>query len=218
MKRFTKFLCLILMLVAGVQCFAQRIDSVRVARSKSPHELYVRMAFPDSGYYVCSSFHRVATMYPPANIVTFFYRKCDFVKASPAWDTTIAMLTPEPYKILVSLVRDSNTVTPGCDMYPQLQNTDTVLYDSKTTSVSGIATVGELIRIFPNPAVDVLHIIGGKNCELRITDIQGRMQLHQMLDVEQAVVDISTLSAGVYYVQCYSSGQLLQSRCFNKTQ
>ncbi len=218
MKRIAKFLCLLLLLVAGQQSFAQRIDSVRVARSKNPHELYVRMAFPDSGYYVCSSFHRVALIYPPVNIVTFFYRKCDFVKASPAWDTTIAMPTPEPYKILVSLVRDSNTVTPGCNLYAQLQNSDTVMYDSKTTGISGTEIAGDGLRMFPNPAVDVLHIAGGKGCELRIADVQGRLLLQRTLDAEEATVNIGTLANGVYYVQCYRNGQLWQSRCFNKTQ
>jgi|GEM_PF-2315493 len=213
-----KLLFILLLIMTAVQLHAQTIDSFRVTRSTSPHKVFVRTSFPDSTYYISRTFDRVAMMYPPVNIVTLFYRKCDFVKAPPVKDTTIDIFTPEPYKLWVWLVRDSNTVTQGCTLDPQIQNTDSVSYDSQYTVIAKPGLEDNAISIFPNPAINTLHIAGGKGYDLRISDVQGRQYLSQKLQSEQETVNISTLIPGVYYIHCYINGQLLQSHCFNKLQ
>lgn len=213
MIKQTKLLLVLLLLIAG-QTNAQTIDSFHVNRSSQ--QLFVRLQFPDSSYYVERTFDRVALIYPPVNMVTFFYRSCEFIKANPVWDTTIRIYTPEPYGLWVWLANDSNTVTQGCTLAGQIQAIDSAYFDAKTTGIANPPAGNNSMYIFPNPAASILHVAGAVGCELRISDGVGRLRLQQKLQNGQESVDISSLVPGLYYIHCYRDGQLLQSHCFSK--
>jgi hypothetical protein len=61
-------------------------------------------------------------------------------------------------------------------------------------------------RIYPNPARDAITIETpeGQTCHVEITDVTGRVILSRPDLSAKAVVDISTLPAGVYYVKLQS--------------
>lgn len=218
MKTQAKQLIILLLIIIAGQTRAQTIDSFHLNSSVKPHELFVRLKFPDSSYYVERTFDRVALIYPPFNIVTFFYRSCNFIKTSPTRDTMIRIYTPAPYGLRVWLVRDSNTVATGCTFAGETQTVDSASYDSLRT-VTHIAHPGSTnndLYIFPNPAASVLYVSGAPGWELRIFDGLGRLQIRQMLHNTQETVNIHNLVPGMYYIRCYRDGQMLQNHCFNK--
>lgn len=212
-----KFLFVLLLLVAAAgQTSAQAIDSFHVNRSVNPHELFVRMHFPDSGYYIDRTFDRVALIYPPVNLVTFYYRSCEFIKTNPVRDTVILIYTPEPYGLRAWLVRDSNTVTPGCTFAGQRQEMDSLIYDSRHTGITNPGTGNNALYIFPNPATNILQVTGTPGGEVQISDELGRLQLRQKLQNGQETLNIGALVPGLYYIHYYRNGQRLQSQCFSK--
>jgi hypothetical protein len=215
-KQAKLLLLLLLLITAGKQAQAQVIDSFHVNRSTNPHELFVRLRFPDSSYYVERTFDRVALIYPPVNITTFFYRSCQFIKTAPIRDTMIYIYSPEPYGIRLYLVADSNTVTPGCAIFPQTQAVDSIVYDSQHTGIGGTSIRNSSLNIFPNPTSDVLHIEAPQGCEVRIVDGLGRLRLRQKLQKSKTTINTRAFVPGLYYIQCYRDGQLLQSLCFSK--
>jgi hypothetical protein len=208
-------LTLLLTTVAG-RVQAQIIDSFHVNGSVSPKELFVRLRFPDSSYYINRTFDRVALIYPPVYVVTFYFRSCDFIKADPVKDTMIPIYLPEPYKINLWLARDSNTIIPGCLFAGEIQAVDSASYVSPPAGTSLQDVDNNALHIFPNPAEGILHVSGAPGCELRVSDGMGRMLLHQKLQNRQETVDISALAPGLYYIHCYRDGQLLHSYCFSK--
>jgi len=216
MIKGAKLLLIMLLAMAGLQASAQTIDSFYVNRMANPHELFVRMHFPDSSYYISRTFDRVALIYPPVNIVTFYYRSCDFVKADPLKDTIIQLFTPEPYGLIVWLVRDTNTVVQECDMVWQTQESDSVSYYFPTTGVVSPGMGNKALQIYPNPATSVLHVLASPGCTLIVSDALGRRQLRQVLQNEHEMVNISGLSPGVYFIHCYRDGRLVHSLRFSK--
>ncbi len=206
----------LLFVTAAGQTQAQIIDSFHINRSTNPHELFVRLQFPDSSYYVERTFDRVALIYPPVNITTFFYRSCQFVKAAPIRDTVIYIYSPEPYRVRLYLAADSNTTTPGCTISPQIQTVDSAVYDSQHTGIDGVAIRNSNLSIFPNPTSDVLHIEASQLCEVLIIDALGRLRLRQKLQTNKTTINTQAFVPGPYYLQCYLDGRLLQSLCFSK--
>ena len=211
-----KLLIVLLLITIAEQTSAQTIDSFHVNRSVTPHELFVRLHFPDSSYYIERTFDRVALIYPPVNVTTFFYRSCPFVKTNPTRDTVIYIYSPEPYGIRLYLAMDANTSRPGCTSATQTQAIDSAAYTSPPTGIMNPVAGNSTLLIFPNPAAAVLHIIGPHGTELRIADVLGRMQLLQQLQNEKETININQLAPGLYYVHCFRDGQLLQSHCFSK--
>ena len=59
------------------------------------------------------------------------------------------------------------------------------------------------IQIFPNPALDMLNIISNNESigsKFRVIDNLGRMVLFGSIAQENTIVDINSLSKGVYYI------------------
>ncbi|MCY1520687.1 hypothetical protein D9M68_554700 [compost metagenome] len=214
--RRAKLLLILLLVICGLQSRAQTIDSFYVNRLTSPHELFVRMHFPDSSYYIHRTFDRVALMYPPVNIVTFFYRSCNNIKSNPVKDTIIQLFTPEPYGLYIWLARDSNTVVQDCDIVGQTEAIDSVSYYSPTTGVVSPDMGNNALQVYPNPASSIMHVLAAPGCTIVVSDALGRMHLQQQLQNEHEMINISNLTAGVYFIHCYRQGQLLQRLRFSK--
>lgn len=209
-------LVLILLIILCGPVNAQTIDSFSLNRSPYPNELFVRLRFPDSTYELTRTFDRVALIYPPVNLTTFFYRSCQSVRTSPLRDTMIPIYAYDPYRIGIWLVRDSNTSNPDCVRASEIQNIDSVLYTPQQTSISLTQASNDRMAVFPNPANDLLHIAGSPGCYLQITDGLGRSMRRQKLQSRQETLDIRTLLPGLYYIHYYREGRRLQSLCFSK--
>lgn len=216
MIRQTKLLLILILIIVAGQTRAQKIDSFHINRSVNPHELFVRLHFPDSSYYIEHTFDRVALMYPPVNITTFFYRSCQFVKANPVRDTIIPIYLPEPYNLQLWLVRDSNTITPGCTFVGEIQVVDSAGYNPQHTGTINPEIYNTILNIFPNPATNILYVTSSIGSELSIFDALGRLQVRQKVQKGQEGIDISKLTPGLYHIHCYHNGVPLQSRCFSK--
>jgi hypothetical protein len=212
----SRSLLIFLLITFAVQSRAQTIDSFYIDRSVNPHELFVRLHFPDSSYYVVRTFDRVAMMYPPVNVVTFFYRSCELVKVNPVRDIVIPIYTPEPYRVQLWLANDTNTATPGCVIASEVVAADSASYDSQPTGIPHTVVGNDAIQIFPNPAAGVLYVKGEPGSELQISDGLGRLQLQQKLQSQQETININALVPGLYYIHCFRDGQRLQSHCFTK--
>jgi hypothetical protein len=211
-----KLLLVLLLITVAVNTRAQTIDSFHINRSVNPHELFLRVHFPDSSYYVARIFDRVALTYPPFNLFTLYFRSCQFVKNNPVWDTMIPIYTPEPYSMRLWLAWERDIVIPGCTNVGQILVTDSISYDSRQTGITSPGAGNNALRISPNPAADVLYVTGNPGCELHISDGLGRLQLRQKLQNRQETLNISGLVPGLYYIHCFRDGQRLQSHCFSK--
>jgi len=73
-----------------------------------------------------------------------------------------------------------------------------------STSVSSAAFSN--VNMYPNPAKDILHIDFGmlSNASLQILNLQGQVMLSKQLSGQTKELDISTLPAGLYFVQLES--------------
>ena len=88
----------------------------------------------------------------------------------------------------------------------QCSDSDTVTVNVK--SVSGFSGLdNKPIKIYPNPAQDVLNIqfTGDMNqaCSLKIVNLQGKIMKKKQLQggIKKKQIDISALKAGVYFIQ-----------------
>ncbi|WP_298542382.1 T9SS type A sorting domain-containing protein [uncultured Aquimarina sp.] len=62
----------------------------------------------------------------------------------------------------------------------------------------------DIIKMFPNPASDVLNFRGSKNQEissLELFDLQGKRVRSQLVDVNSPSMDVKNLNTGLYIVQ-----------------
>lgn len=74
------------------------------------------------------------------------------------------------------------------------------VFDGNTVGVEQLATADD-IKIYPNPASNVLHIRTPQQAAAVIYDMQGRSASNLQLQQGDNATDISMLPAGVYYMQ-----------------
>jgi len=67
------------------------------------------------------------------------------------------------------------------------------------------------IRIYPNPAKEVLHIdlASDISARIKILNIHGQVMLEKQLDSKNVSINISSLPAGLYFVQVDAAHQKL---------
>ena len=69
------------------------------------------------------------------------------------------------------------------------------------------------IRVYPNPAKDVIHIEGlEKNTTLEICDQVGRVVYIRKVSQQNEVIDISSLKTGVYYLIVRNSNAVSKNK------
>lgn len=84
-------------------------------------------------------------------------------------------------------------------------------YRVKMIDFSGNYTYSKIILIanndtddiftFPNPAIDIIHIINGKvGEELKLTDVNGRLIKSQTIESSAIELNISEIPAGIYFL------------------
>ncbi|HXD94126.1 MAG TPA: T9SS type A sorting domain-containing protein [Bacteroidia bacterium] len=83
-----------------------------------------------------------------------------------------------------------------------------------TTGISIFKTQNASIKIYPNPANDVLNVelemLNGK-AELKLFDVNGKQVLWQTIN-GKTIVDVSNLNAGVYNISIANNGGVVNKR------
>ena len=83
----------------------------------------------------------------------------------------------------------------------------------KPSSNSILESKKDNISIYPNPVINNLTIKNEETInELRIFDVQGKMQLHLSPKSEIIDIDMSLFSAGVYFLQIVSHNKVNTSK------
>jgi len=81
-----------------------------------------------------------------------------------------------------------------------------VKYDTVTVFVGTLGNVGNVtnvgsVKIFPNPAHDVINITFGEGCEVVVYDMVGRLWGRHTMTSNKEAIDISGMEIGVYMVE-----------------
>ena len=77
----------------------------------------------------------------------------------------------------------------------------------------GMELEGNDVRLFPNPAQDILNVRSGANMQsIRIMSATGQQLRQLKLDNNQQNIDISDLTPGMYYLLIEVNGELLPQR------
>jgi hypothetical protein len=102
-----------------------------------------------------------------------------------------------------------------CSFEGQGQSTN----DLKTHQVEGIQK--QKIKVFPNPAMNVVNILGLKNsnrANILISDVYGNVVLsHQWRIKNKAInIPIPNLNSGIYIVSIRSQEQSVQAKFYKK--
>ncbi len=74
------------------------------------------------------------------------------------------------------------------------------VFDNATVDVSTLTNTTEIVRIYPNPAYDVLHITLAQSCKAMIYNTWGQLVQTILLSQGDTPVNISGLQSGVYYI------------------
>jgi len=77
------------------------------------------------------------------------------------------------------------------------------------------------VKVFPNPATNVVNILGLKNstkAEIIISDVYGSIQLkhHWRIKNNALSIPIASLNSGIYIVTISSQEQQIQSKFYKK--
>ena len=121
-------------------------------------------------------------------------------------------------------------LNPGLTAGTQIKNTGYIYFDTNpavvtntalntiaadtTTSTTGTAIVaaGNAVKIYPNPATDHIFVENLQNGTLLIQDINGSTIISQLITDNKTMVDISTLSAGMYMLKCINKNEVTVSK------
>ncbi len=85
-------------------------------------------------------------------------------------------------------------------------------------SVKNVAVETALVKVYPNPANDVINVSNAVNAieKVVITDMNGRVVKSVVLGVNEAQINISDLSKGVYFLQATSNGASVTEKIVKK--
>ena len=78
---------------------------------------------------------------------------------------------------------------------------------NKSPASASQITNGKL-EIYPNPAINELRIgsnpVFKANTQFQICDVLGQIMMYSQLKASQSAIDISNLSAGIYYLKIFT--------------
>jgi len=77
------------------------------------------------------------------------------------------------------------------------------------------------IKVFPNPATNVVNVLGLKNsdrADISISDVYGNIVLNHQWRIKNNALNIpiSTLNSGIYIVSVRSKEQQIQTKFYKK--
>lgn len=86
-----------------------------------------------------------------------------------------------------------------------------ILNINQSTLGQSEQTIGDFM-IYPNPATETISIKSEKNGQLTIRDSHGRIVQTHVLNSTSVLVDVSSLTKGIYFVELKSNDQLLTQK------
>jgi len=85
----------------------------------------------------------------------------------------------------------------------------------------GYSQQSEKVTIFPNPATNVINVLGLKNSNIAtisITNIYGKEELKFSWEIKNNALNIpiTNLEPGIYYLAIHSEEQIIQKKFYKK--
>ena len=86
-------------------------------------------------------------------------------------------------------------------------------FKGSSTGIGGVAT-SDMIKIYPNPATDVVSIYYpvDTQVEVTLTNASGSVVMTQVMSEQESQIDVSNLQPGVYFVKFESKGSTAVKR------
>ena len=120
-------------------------------------------------------------------------------------DTIIRCLVDSDIEMLELQVKGKKINGIRLDPHNHLLNDVISIAHDPALGLQSLLT-GSYIRIYPNPAKDALTISHAAGCNVELLDLAGRRLLMSELVADEQLLDISSLSPGVYMLQFTMSG------------
>ncbi len=97
-------------------------------------------------------------------------------------------------------------------MFEVVLNTNIIHNFQTTETIVGLNLNSEEIKIYPNPAEDVLFVSNAKNSDLIIYDILGKSVYSEHINSEKSSININNLEQGTYIVKIISGKNLFTKK------
>ncbi len=140
--------------------------------------------------------------------------------------TTADPVLSEAYCEIIAIANDFNlsetltgaTFSPGVHsitwtLTDTLGNIAECISEIEINQTVGIQNILQGVRIFPNPAKDVLIIADMKHhTHLKLYDYSGKIVFYEVSDESELKVDLSSYPPGIYLVQLEKNGDIHQEK------
>jgi uncharacterized repeat protein (TIGR01451 family) len=122
-------------------------------------------------------------------------------------------------------VRFSIALNPGVPPGTTIRNTGYIYFDSNPAVVTNttnsttplptgttMITTASGIRIFPNPATDILTVDGMNSGEICVIGMSGTVLIRQNVNSSRTAIDVSQLPSGVYLLRTTNNNETTTTR------
>ncbi|SIQ09851.1 Por secretion system C-terminal sorting domain-containing protein [Chryseobacterium sp. RU37D] len=100
----------------------------------------------------------------------------------------------------------------GCSL-----NVDNVMVSGTTLATSEVGLQENIVKVFPNPASDIVYISSKKRIsEVSVFDLSGKQIHYVKLDNTEAVIPVNHLPSGAYIIQIKNTDGILSTEKFIK--
>lgn len=83
------------------------------------------------------------------------------------------------------------------------------------TGTTGVNEFENSVKIYPNPALDVLNVAGENIANLEVYNAMGQLVLSQEVADGQAQISTGSMNSGIYFIRIYSQNGEMQTRMFS---
>lgn len=188
-------------------------DSLNWNKVGIPHTLHLVSQIAESGIQI-----KAISQHHSANDDSLFvkcvFTDCGGFQSFYTWDSTIQLQPTADllnYHLVLYIGYDSNTVNPNCE--PHLAPILDTIYlgNSGVTGIKEVSSINDLM-LFPNPVTGALIIKLHNNQapeNVKIYNMYGSL----IKRIQKAnMIDVSSLSAGIYYIEIKTNDNWLHSR------
>jgi hypothetical protein len=110
-------------------------------------------------------------------------------------------------EVKISRVTGSNAVISGIFFDPL--DIPTEVFDPLDIPTEVKEVFGNTLKIYPNPFMDTLRIVGAEGCKLQIVDARGAVVYAQKRNVTDEMLNMEHLPSGVYLF-CFEKARALK--------
>ena len=83
------------------------------------------------------------------------------------------------------------------------------------TGTTGVNEFENSVKIYPNPASDVLNVAGENIANVEVYNAMGQLVLSQEVTDGQAQISTGSMNSGIYFIRIYSQNGEMQTRMFS---